>query len=236
MDATLPPICVLVGGRGTRLGTLTDDVPKPLIEVAGRPFIEWPLMRLRDAGFRKAVLCTGYKDDQFPRALGDGAQLGMALSYSSDGPQPLGTLGAIRHALPYLGDPIPVMYGDTLLHAPFDEVVRHHQRRRAAATMTVLRNAGEGDTSNAVVTGEAVTSYAKDPPPAGAEWIDYGFLVLDRRAVAASDEIDLAPLLEGLTREGRVAAFPVTEAFREIGTPASLAATDSWIRSRHHLR
>lgn len=225
----LPPICVLVGGRGTRLGALTDHIPKPMIRVAGKPFLEWVLTQLRDAGFRRAVLCTGYRGDMVQDYFGTGKSLGIAISYSDDGPTPLGTLGAVRKALPLLGDPVPVLYGDTYLQVDFAAGIGAHQRSGRKATMSVLRNKGEWDASNAIVLGDRVASYGKSPPPPSAEWIDYGFSVIDTHAIRESSEADLADFMSSAARSGNVSAFVATKRFYEIGTPRSLVETESFL-------
>ncbi len=231
-----PTVCILAGGRGRRLGQLTDDIPKPMLPVASRPFIEWPLLALRDNGLTRAVVCTGYREEAIQHHLKDGQSLGLSIRYSSDGPLPLGTLGAIRQALPLLDDPVPILYADTLLTLDFAEVIAVHRGDNRMATMTVLQNHGRGDTSNATVREGLVTSYGKDPPPHGADWIDYGFLVINRGVIARSSDSDLAPLLSNLAVTGDLAASIAVHPFREIGSPEALAATESWLLARPTLR
>lgn len=206
-----------------------------MVVVAGRPFIEWPLMQLRDAGFESVVLCTGYRGDVVRDHLGDGAALGLEISYSDDGPRPLGTLGALSAARHLLGEDVPVLYADTVLAVEFSSVVLAHSVSSAAVTMTVIKDLGRWNAANCVVDDGYVTAYAKDPPPPGAGWVDYGFLVLDRDVIPREQMPgagDLAPLLGELATAGRVTAFPVAEPFREIGTPEALAETEAFLRRR----
>lgn len=230
-DVDLPAVCLLAGGRGKRLGTLTQEIPKPMIPVAGRPFIEWPLGQLRAAGFSRVVLCIGYLGDVIRDYVGDGKRFGLDVAYSEDGPGLDGTLGAIRRALPLLDDPVPILYGDTYLTVDFAGVVRSHMKSGTTMTMTVLRNNGRWDTSNAVVEGGRVVAYCKAPPPPGAEWVDYGFAVMDASAVEGCAATDLAVLAGDLAAAGRAAAWPASERFREIGTPEALAETELFLRS-----
>lgn len=231
--AELPPAVLLAGGRGTRLGPLTDAIPKPLIPVGGRPFIEWPLLQLAAAGFTEVVISIGYQGEAIVRTVGAGDGVGLAVTYAADGPVPLGTLGAVRAIASVVEwDCLPVLYADTILDLDFKDVVTEHRRASGVtATMAVLHNRGSGDASNAIVEGAWVTAYGKHPPPAGAEWIDYGFLVLDRADVASSTGHDLAPFLAAAAEAQRLKAYRATVPFREIGTPASLAATDAWLRT-----
>src|SRR5438128_6391350 len=94
------PVALLAGGLATRLRPITATIPKALVEVAGKPFIDHQLALLRRNGIRRVVLCLGYLGEQVQEHLGDGAALDMELQYSFDGERLLGTGGAIQHAAP----------------------------------------------------------------------------------------------------------------------------------------
>ena len=113
------PVAILAGGLATRLRPLTEKVPKVLIPVAGRPFLDHQLELLRAQGIRRVVLCLGHLGEMVEREFGDGTALGVSLDYSFDGPVLLGTGGAIRQALPKLGESFFVLYGDSYLTTPF---------------------------------------------------------------------------------------------------------------------
>jgi NDP-sugar pyrophosphorylase family protein len=222
---------ILAGGRGTRLGALTDDRPKALVEVAGRPFLEYQLELLRVGGVRDIVLCVGYLGSLVEDAIGDGSRLGLSIRYSHDGPEPLGTAGAVRNTLPLLEERFLVTYGDTLLSVDHAAVFRAHASSGLPALMTVLENEDSLGPSNAVVDGGLVVAYGKSPPPEGARWIDYGLLAFDREAIAASTTADLEPVLAALAAEKRLAAYEVDERFYEIGDEAGLAETTEFVRA-----
>ena len=136
-----------------------------------------------------------------------------------------------RSALPQLGDPVPVLYGDTYLTVDFESVVRSHRASSAVMTMTVLENDGSWDASNARVSGDRVTAYAKSPPPVAAGWIDYGFSVFDRAVLENGVGPDLGPLIAALAAAGHVRAWPVTQRFYEIGTPGALRETAEHLKT-----
>ena len=116
---------ILAAGRGERLRPLTDETPKPLIEVGGKPLIEHQLERLARAGFREVVINTGHLGAQLPAALGDGQRWGVSIRYSEEPPQALETGGGIFQALPLLGPaPFAVISGDTWTDFPVDRL-RH---------------------------------------------------------------------------------------------------------------
>ena len=226
MTARLPPVCLLVGGRGTRLGSLTDETPKPLLPVGGRPFLEHILEALATAGVREVVLSTGYLAEQFEHVLGDGSRFGLAVRYVEDGPTPAGTAGGVRNCLHLLGDRFIVMYGDSLLRVDPSDVVHAHERAGRLGTMAVLPAAIAPEPPNSVVAGDEVTEYAKDPRPVGATHVDYGMLVFERAAFDAFDGSDLASLQQDLARRGELTACEVDLPYTEIGTPDALAAAD----------
>ena len=120
--SSLLPVCVLAGGLGTRLGEVVADTPKPLLEVAGAPFLRHQLRLLKAHGARRVVLCVGYLGERIEAALGDGADEGLELRYAYDGPDLRGTAGAIRGALDQLGDAFLVLYGDTYLRIDYTAV------------------------------------------------------------------------------------------------------------------
>jgi MurNAc alpha-1-phosphate uridylyltransferase len=222
---------ILAGGRGTRLGALTEDLPKALVDVAGRPFLEYQLELLRKRGVREIVLCVGYLGSLVERAIGEGSRFGLSIQYSYDGPQPLGTAGAVRNALPMLGEQFLVTYGDTLLTVDYSAVGRAHASSGLPALMTVLENDDSYGPSNAVVEAELVVAYGKAPPPQNARWIDYGLLSFHRAALEESTDADLEPVLSRLAAERRLGAYEVDERFYEIGNEAGLAETTQFVRA-----
>src|SRR5947209_10631104 len=106
------PVAVLAGGLATRLGPLARATPKCLLEVADRPFIHHQLRLLRGQGVGRVVLCLGHLGELVVEAVGDGAEFGLELAYSFDGPELRGTAGARRRALDLLGPAGFVLYGD----------------------------------------------------------------------------------------------------------------------------
>jgi N-acetyl-alpha-D-muramate 1-phosphate uridylyltransferase len=221
---------ILVGGRGTRLGSLTDELPKALVDVAGRPFLHYQLELLRGEGVTDVVLCVGYLGSLVERAIGNGSRFGVSIRYSHDGDVPLGTAGALRNALSRLDARFLVMYGDTLLDVDYAAVARAHAASDLPALMTVLRNESRWDASNAMVEEGLVVAYSKSPPPRDAQWIDYGLLAFARDAIADTADESLVGVLGKLARSRLLGAYEVRQRFYQIGDPAGLAETAEFIR------
>src|SRR5688572_3886555 len=103
------PIAILAGGLATRLRPITERIPKSLVTVAGEPFLAHQLRLLHKQGLRRVVLCVGHLAEMIEREFGDGDAFGVELKYSHDGPALIGTGGAIRKALPLLGEAFYVL-------------------------------------------------------------------------------------------------------------------------------
>ena len=228
-------VVVLSGGLATRMLPRTLTVPKALLEVAGRPFVDWQLELLARCGYRDVLLCVGHLGEQVKAHVGDGARFGVRAAWAFDGPILLGTWGALRAAIDRLEETFLVTYGDSYL--PFDyaaplRTLRAHDDCDGA--MSVYRNDGKWDVSNVETDGAWVRCYEKkkvnDP---ALTFIDYGALALRRSAVAraAADEVcGLERLQRDLAREGRMRAVVAQDRFFEIGSPEGLAALEERLR------
>jgi NDP-sugar pyrophosphorylase family protein len=226
----LPPVCILAGGLGTRLGERVRDTPKPLLEVAGEPFLLHQLRLLAAHGVSEVVLCVGYRGEQIASRIGN-ERLGVRVRYSYDTPGLDGTLGAIRRALPLLGGRFLVLYGDTYLRIDYADVARAWIDSGLPALMTVLLNKGRWDTSNALYENGRVLAYDKGAPTPEMHWIDYGLGGLTNDAVSAVDdeENELSGLYKRLASLHRLCGYEASERFFEIGTPSGLNEADAFL-------
>lgn len=229
--SVLPPICLLAGGLGTRLGERVSDTPKPLLEVAGEPFLHHQLRLLAHYGAAEVVLCVGYLGERIEQTIGS-ERFGVRIAYSYDGPTPIGTLGAVRKAVPLLGERFLVLYGDTYLRLDYAAAAAEWEASGRLSLMTVLHNNGQWDISNADFDGASVT-YDKRAPTPEMSWIDYGLggICSDALTMVGLEVNDLADLYGELSRRGQLFGYAATERFYEIGTPAALAETDSFLRA-----
>jgi len=222
------PVAILAGGLATRLRPVTEEIPKALVDVAGQPFIVRQIRYLQGQGISRVVLCVGYRGEQVEVAVGNGAGLGLEVRYSFDGEPLLGTGGALRRALPLLGDAFFVLYGDSFLPIDFSQVEQAYLASGKPALMTVLRNGNRWDQSNADFEGGVVRAYEKRAPRPEMAHIDYGLSVLSARVFTNytdGDVFDLADVFQHLSATGRLAGFEVFQRFYEIGSHAGLAET-----------
>jgi N-acetyl-alpha-D-muramate 1-phosphate uridylyltransferase len=229
------PVAILAGGVGSRLGPITETLPKALVEVAGAPFVAHQLRLLRREGVERVVLCVGHLGEQIEQIVGDGGRFGVAVAYSFDGKVLMGTGGALRRALPHLGDAFFVLYGDSYLDVPFGPIERAFREQQQPALMTVFRNEGRWDTSNVLFDGTRIVAHDKRAPHPDMRHIDYGLGILTAKALAghsADRPFDLSEVYAALAADGRLAGHEVTQRFYEIGTPAGLKETDQYLRQQ----
>lgn len=226
------PVAILAGGLAKRLRPITETIPKALVEVAGRPFIEWQLDYLYQQGVRHVVLCLGYLGEQIEELIGDGQRFGLRVDYSHDGDCLLGTGGALRKALPMLGDAFFVFYGDSYLPIGFVDVEECFHAQGQPALMTVLKNGDRWDRSNVLFDDGRLIEYNKHAPSEDMAYIDYGLGVLSGDVLLDYPEdqpFDLAEVYHRLSLDGRLAGYEVFERFYEIGSLKGLKETEEYL-------
>ena len=220
------PVAILAGGRATRLGDLAKDTPKSLIDVAGKPFVAHQLELLRRHRVTDVVFCTGHLGSQIQATVGDGSRHGVRVRYCDDGPKPLGTGGALGHALPLLGDAFFVLYGDSYLDCDYQAIARAFTTSGRRALLTVFRNDDRWDRSNVQCVDGRIVRHSKEHRTPDMRHIDYGLAAMRADALLPYPEgvaLDLARVYEDLVAHDELAAYEVLERFYEIGAPASLA-------------
>lgn len=233
------PVAILAGGLATRLRPITETVPKALVNVAGEPFIARQLRYLSKQGITRVVLCVGYLGDQIQTVVGDGSHFGLQVDYSPDGLNLLGTGGALRKAMPLLGDKFFVLYGDSYLPVDFHPIqVFFEQQQRTArkhALMTIFQNNNHWDKSNVIFENDTLIEYNKRIPRPEMNYIDYGLGILTAQTLInyPSDQaLDLADVYHKLSLEGTLAGYEVVHRFYEIGSHTGLTEANAYFTQK----
>ncbi len=225
---------ILAGGLGTRLRPATELVPKAMIPVNGRPFLEYQLELLKGAGVNELVVCIGHLGGVIKARFGDGRRHGVRISYSDDGPKLLGPAGALKRAEPLLDDSFFVTYGDAYLRVDYAAMMKRLLSTRALGMMSVYRNDNRHGTSDLLVRQGRVLRYDKRGGR-GMRWINFGVTALRRGAlafIAPGREVGEEEFYGRLIARGDLLAFSVRKRFYEIGNPASLAEFGRFISHR----
>jgi NDP-sugar pyrophosphorylase family protein len=228
------PVAILTGGMATRLRPITETIPKALVDINGEPFVAHQLRLLQSRGIRRAVLCTGHLGEMIRDFVRNGDHFGLEIDYSFDGPILRGTAGAIHQALPLLGDPFFVVYGDSYLPCDYSHVQSVFEASGKLGLMTLLRNRDQWDSSNVEFSGGRILAYEKRQRTARMHHIDYG---LGAFRHAAFEEIlpgsvkDLAEVYRDLLAQDQLAACEMEERFYEIGSLAGIEDLSRALRS-----
>lgn len=202
-DAAVDGAIILAGGAGTRLRSVVSDVPKPMAQVCGRPFIEYLICQLGAVGIGNATILAGYMADSLSATLGERSH-GVELAYSVES-EPLGTGGALRNALATLtGDRWLVLNGDSLFDIALAELAARHE---PGTPLTLsLANVADAARYGSVATDDdgTVTAFAEKSETPTSSWINAGVFVIERSVVEsiASDrpvslEREVLPALIG---------------------------------------
>jgi N-acetyl-alpha-D-muramate 1-phosphate uridylyltransferase len=227
------PVVILAGGLATRLRPITEKIPKALVEVGGEPFIAHQLRLLHYHGLRRVIISAWYRGDMIRDYLGDGSEFNMKISYVFDGDKPLGTGGAIRHALHLLKEPFFVLYGDSYLPCNYAGIQNRFDSSGQPALMTVYLNEGKWDSSNVEMEGDEIVKYDKNERSPAMQFIDYGLGIFHPNVfqyLKEGEYADLADVYKDLARNKRLAAYIVQQRFYEIGSHIGLRELDDVLK------
>ena len=232
------PVAIITGGLGTRLENKTLNKAKVLIDVAGEPFISRQLKYLSDQGLKDVVLCTAHLGKQIKDFVGDGSKFNLNVTYSDDGVKLLGTGGSIKKALNLLGKNFFILYGDTFLPINFLQVEKVYFQQKKPALMTVLKNKGRWDKSNAVFKNKTL-EYNKKNPKKNMNYIDYGLSIIDSvifNSFPFNKTFDLADVFEDLSNKNMLAGLEIFDRFYEIGSINGLNDTISFFKQMENKK
>lgn len=211
---------IMAGGKGTRLRPLTEETPKPMLPLGGRPLMEIMIEQLRSAGVRRVNVSTHHNRNKFSRYFGDGRDFGVEISYVEED-QPLGTAGALRLMEPRR-DTLLVINGDILTQVDFRAMLAYHREHSADLTVAVRRNTFE--VSYGVVESDGPRVQRVTEKPVLEFFVNAGIYLIEPAAydfVPSSLQFDMTDLIRRLVDGGRVVvSFPIHEYWLDIGRHA----------------
>lgn len=229
-------VAILAGGLATRLKPILKDTPKSLIEICGKPFIDWQLQLLAKSGIQRVVLCTSYKSEMIEKHVGNGSKYGIQVQYSNDGDTQLGTGGAIKKATQMLEDEFMVLYGDSYLPIDYKSVESAFKKINVAALMTIYKNNNKLDASNILFQFGKIKNYSKVSKTSEFNYIDFGLSVFNKSVFedySFNQFFDLSDTFSVLSKASRLAGYEIKERFYEVGSMSGISDfTDYIIRSQ----
>ncbi len=238
MNQQVRQAVIFAGGLGTRLGEKTKTTPKPIIPVAGKPYLEWQIELLRGHGLREFVLLTGYLAEQIEAHFQDGSRWGVAIRYSRE-PKPLGTALALKLAEPLLRDRFLLMNGDTFFPFDHSDLLRRaqaepgHEWLVAVPRATLEPGAPRGNVG-LDATATRVVEYVRggrDDLP----FVHAGMFVLNRSRLSlipGGEGVAVeAALCPALIERDALRAYVVNQRFHDMGTPQQLQELETVLNS-----
>lgn len=232
---------ILAGGLGTRLRPFTEKIPKPLIEIAGKPFLSYQLNQLKSEGIKDILLLTGYLGEKIQDYFGDGSNMGLNLSYSKED-KPLGTGGALYNAFELLDDIFFLVNGDTYLEINFETLIKIMQGHGSfKIVLTAFKNTENflnipGNLE--LDKGGIVKGYSKKGG-SNFQYIESGIALYKKEALGK--KIKCQGPVEGvvfppLIKEGSIIAYRTNIPFYDMGTAEGIKRlSDFFNRSRKYL-
>ena len=227
----------LVGGLGARLGALPRAAPKPLMQVAGRPFLAWLVEEVVRQGVRDVVFLCGYLAPQIEHAMRSLAARGVRVVHSVE-PEPLGTGGALAHARPYLAERFFLLNGDSLFRVDLADLAREGGGEPPLVRLALREEMDAARYGSVSLSGETVMGFLEKQTGAGSRGLINGGLYYVRRTV-----LDLCPagpfslereLFPRLAAEGRLQGRVFDAPFIDIGLPASLELAQTFVPAALH--
>lgn len=223
---TLKSAVILAGGKGTRLGELARDIPKPLVSVHGRPYLYWQLRHLQTVGVTDVLLLVAHMAEKIQGHFNRYPLPGLTIRYAIE-TEPLGTGGAVRHALPILPDEFFLLNGDSYMQFNYQDLPL-----KTEATMTVVPTDSMPELLGNVSADHSwVENYLKQGRP-DFRYIDAGVYRLKKSVVAShpTGHFDLGDLWPSLIEKRHLFAFESQQRFYDIGTPERLNVFEDYLK------
>lgn len=221
---------ILAGGLGTRMRPMTEQVPKPMLPVNGKPFLEHQLALLKRHGFTQALLLVAYLGEQIEHYFGNGGRLGMKVEYSYE-PEPLGTGGALKLAAANLDEQFALLNGDTYLDIDYRRATQDFAACDCDALIVAFDNRARIFNSNLALNGANIVSAYVKNGDARFTHVDAGVTYFRRSVInliPANTKCSLEQeVFPQLIAAKRMRAWPTTTAFIDMGSPAGLATLEA---------
>jgi NDP-sugar pyrophosphorylase family protein len=225
----LMQMVILCGGLATRLGGIAKKIPKSMIDIDGKPFLEYQIVYLKKKSIKDIVLCVGHLFEKIEDYFGDGSKFGVNIKYSHDGDNPLGPIGAVKNAEGLLKDVFFIMYGDTYLSVDYQKVYSFFTQNDKQGLMVVYKNNDKFDKSNISIDNNMVTGYGEND----AIYIDYGTSLLHKESldiVPRNQMYSTGEFFSNLIKKNELLALETKERFYHIGNPVALEEFRNFIR------
>ena len=223
-------VVLMAGGLGARLRPLTENTPKPMLEIGGQPILETIIKTFVRQGFKRFAISIRFKGEKIKEYFGGGEHFGVEIKYIEE-KVPLGTAGALSMLDVKSSDPIIVMNGDILTQLDFAALLENHLKTNSLATMCVRSHITK--IPFGVVTCEQSDLLTIQEKPSIEFMVNAGVYVITPTAlteIQKGEKLDMTTFFERLlSKKKRVGVFPIYEYWTDIGRKADLNAAENYI-------
>lgn len=229
---------IFAGGRGERLKPLTDHMPKPMAPINGRPFVDYLLKAIYNAGITRILFLAGYRADAITNYYGNGDDFGLQIEYSIGTAEDM-TGRRLLNAYQKLDDHFLLLYGDNYWPVPLDDMEQNYRRLGIPLTTTVFSNingTGEYGFGNNVIVEPSgkVKAYDKQRRALGLNGIDIGFFLVDKNIIDPNEPGNISfeeTILARQASEGKLGAYVTDEQYYYITTLGDVAKFEQTARN-----
>jgi NDP-sugar pyrophosphorylase family protein len=228
-------IVIICGGLATRLGNLSKNIPKSMLDIQGKPFLEYQIEYLKKHSIKDIILCVGYLSETIEKYFGNGKKFGVNIKYSYDGEKLLGPMGAVKNAESKLDDIFFIMYGDSYISVDFQKVHSYFLKHNKLGLMVVYKNCNKYDNSNLSVRDNLVIGHKVSGITEDINYIDYGTSLLRKKSLALIPEDSFCSTEQffiKLINKKELLAYEANKRFYHIGTPESLEEFRDFIKNQ----
>lgn len=227
-------IAVLAGGLATRLYPITKKIPKSMVSVAGKPFLEHQINLFKKNNIFDIVLCVGYLSAQIKDYFGNGKKFGVNIKYSQE-TEKLDTGGALKNAKNFLDKEFFVIYGDSYLLIDYQKVYRFFKKHKKLGLMNIYKNNNKYELSRVLVDGIYIKKYQKDPPPKGAKYMEVALNIFKKEILntVGKKVFPISDYFDILTPRRELIAF-ITKSkkqFYEMGCASGLKEARNFLKN-----
>jgi histidinol-phosphate phosphatase family protein len=224
---------ILCGGLGNRLRPITDTLPKPMVPINGRPFLEYLLEQLKDQGVSEILLMTGYLGEQIHEYFGRGSKWGLEIQYSN-GPVEWDTGRRLHEAKSLLQDDFILMYSDNFVQVNLGKLTAFHGRSKKFLSFVVQSKINAN-----ISLGEegTVTAYDKTRSAKDLNFVELGFMVMSKKIFDYYQEVDVSfsDIIVRLVSEKQVSGMIVNDAYHSVSDPERLELTREYLKPKKIL-
>lgn len=229
-------VLILAGGLATRLKPHTEKIPKSLVSVCGKPFVYHQLDQMYAQGVKRVIMSVGHYGNMIEKELGYTYQNKIEIDYSYDGEVLLGTGGAVQNSLEKIrGECFILIYGDSFLLEPIDNIISSFDERVCHAIMAVYKNNNNWDKSNCIYKNGRIVLYDKKNPTPDMHYIDYGLSIFNK-SVFKNDmrkkPYDLREIMYDLSISNKLVGYEAKSRFYEIGSHSGLCELEAYLNSK----